>query len=158
MRDSLLAAWRTNNRVTIELVRSVPRELWETRVPGATRTVRAILAHLHNARCSWIKTLGTEHGVDAPERVDHRRVTPKQLAAALKKSGVAMEALFALERNGELPPSRRYVWRNLALDIGHVVTYFIAHDAHHRGQIVMLARQAGHRLPQSAMAALWQWK
>jgi uncharacterized damage-inducible protein DinB len=158
MRDSLLAAWRTNNRVTMELVRSLPRELFDARVPGATRTIRAICAHLHSARCSWIKTLGSEHGVKAPDRVDHRHATQAQIAAALKKSGKAMEQLFALERNGELPPSRRYVWRNLSLDLGHVVTYFIAHDAHHRGQIVMLARATGHRLPQSAMAALWQWK
>jgi uncharacterized damage-inducible protein DinB len=158
MCDGLITAWRTSNRVTIELVRSLPIELWETRVPGATRTIRAICSHLHNARCSWIKTLGAEHGVAVPDRVDHRTATPKQVAAALKKSGVAMEALFALERDGELPTSRRYVWRNLALDIDHVVTYFIAHDAHHRGQLVMLARQTGHRLPQAAMAALWQWK
>ena len=158
MRDGLISAWRTSNRVTMELVKNLPREFLDTRVPGATRTIRAICAHLHNARCTWIKTLGDEYGVKPPDHVDHRHATQAQIAAALKKSGKAMEALFALERDGELPRSRRYVWRNLALDVDHVVTYFIAHDAHHRGQIVMLARATGHRLPQSAMAALWQWK
>jgi uncharacterized damage-inducible protein DinB len=39
-----------------------------------------------------------------------------------------------------------------------VLTYFVAHEAHHRGQIVMVARQTGHRLPSTATAGLWQWK
>ena len=160
MRDSLISAWRTNNRVTIDLIERLPRELWATSVPGIPqRTIRAIAAHLHNARCRWINTLGREHGITVPARVDQHRVTPKQLVAALKRSGKAMESLFALaSESDELPPSKGYLWRNLALDLGHVVTYFIAHDAHHRGQIVMIARQTGHRLPSAVHGRLWWWR
>jgi uncharacterized damage-inducible protein DinB len=42
--------------------------------------------------------------------------------------------------------------------VAHVLTYFVAHEAHHRGQIVMVARQTGHRLPVKTISALWQWK
>jgi uncharacterized damage-inducible protein DinB len=38
-----------------------------------------------------------------------------------------------------------------------VLTYFVAHEAHHRGQIVMLARQLGHRLPSEITGGLWHW-
>jgi uncharacterized damage-inducible protein DinB len=31
------------------------------------------------------------------------------------------------------------------------------HDAHRRGQIAMLARQAGHPLPQKAMFGMSEW-
>jgi uncharacterized damage-inducible protein DinB len=157
---AILAAWRTNSRVTTELIRQLPRELWELRAEGTSRTVRAIAAHLHNARCMWIKTLGPEHGIAAPARVDHRRVTPRQLVAALNRSSAAMEALLDLgiDNGGELPPSKGYVWRNLALDVEHVLTYFVAHEAHHRGQIVMIARRTGHRLPRTATARLWWWR
>lgn len=160
LRSGLLAAWRTNNRVTIDLIQNLPPKLWDLTPPGVpSRTVRAIAAHLHNARCMWIKTLGREHGIKAPARVDHRRIAPRQLVAALKQSSAAMEALFKLGLpSGELPPSKGYFWRNLSLDLGHVVTYFIAHEAHHCGQIVMVARQTGHRLPTTAIAKLWQWK
>jgi uncharacterized damage-inducible protein DinB len=159
--SNLVAAWRTNNRVTSQLVAKLPRALWELPVPGAPqRTVRAIAAHLHNARCRWVKTLGREHGITAPARVDHHRVTPRQLVAALKRSSTGIEALLelGLAADGRIPPSTGYVWRNLSLDVGHVLTYFVAHEAHHRGQIVMVARQAGHRLPAPTTSALWQWR
>ena len=160
MLDSLISAWRTNNRVTIDLIERLPKELWATSVPGIPqRTIRAIAAHLHNARCRWIHTLGREHGLQAPPRVDQHRVTQKQLVAALKRSGKSMESLFALANDSnELPPSKGYLWRNLALGLGHVVTYFIAHDAHHRGQIVLVARQTGHRLPSAVHGRLWWWR
>jgi uncharacterized damage-inducible protein DinB len=51
--------------------------------------------------------------------------------------------------------SKGYVWRNLPLDVGHVLTYFVAHEAHHRGQIVMIARQLNQRLPPEVTNGLW---
>jgi uncharacterized damage-inducible protein DinB len=157
----LLAAWRTNNRITIQLVERLPRAVWDVAVPGAPqRTIRAIAAHLHNARCRWVKTLGREHGISTPARVDHHRATPRQLVAALKRSSTGIEALLklGLAANGSVPPSDGYVWRNLSLDVAQVLTYFVAHEAHHRGQIVMVARQTGHRLPVTTTGALWRWK
>jgi len=71
-----------------------------------------------------------------------------------------MEELLELGfvSDDQIPPSKGYVWRNLSLDVGHVLTYFVAHEAHHRGQIVMVARQTGHRLPNTILARLWRWK
>lgn len=108
----------------------------------------------------WIKTLGREHGITTPARVDHHRVARRELVAALKRSSAGMEALLqlGLAAGGQIPPSKRYVWRNLSLDVGHVLTYFVAHEGHHRGQIIMVARQTGHRLPRAATDGLWQWK
>jgi hypothetical protein len=37
------------------------------------------------------------------------------------------------------------------------LAYLIAHDAHHRGQIAMLARQVGHPLPPKVMFGIWEW-
>ena len=158
---SLVAAWRTNNRVTIGLIEHLPPALWGMRIPGMSRrTVRMLAAHLHNARCRWIKTLGREHGIAAPERVDHHHATRRQVVTALKRSGRAMEALLrlGLTSGGAIPPSRGYVWRNMSLDVGHFLTYFVAHEAHHRGQVVMVARQSGQRLPESVTAKLWWWR
>jgi uncharacterized damage-inducible protein DinB len=158
--SSLIAAWRTNSRVTAYLVERLPAPLWDAPPPGdARRTVRRTAAHLHNARCMWIKTLGRENGVPVPALVPPRTVARRDLLAGLKRSGRGIEALltFAIAEGGALPPTRAYAWRNLPLDVGHVLTYFVAHEAHHRGQIVLLARQLGHRLPKEVTGGLWLW-
>jgi uncharacterized damage-inducible protein DinB len=157
---SLLAAWRTNIRVTSYLVEHLPAAIWDEPLPGApARTVRMLAAHLHNARARWIRTLGQEHGIPTPALVDRRRVTRRQLLVALRLSGQGIEAILQLgiDAGGRVPPSRGYVWRNLPLDVGHVLSYFIAHEGHHRGQLVLLARQLGHRVPRAVTEGLWQW-
>jgi uncharacterized damage-inducible protein DinB len=159
-RDTLLAAWRTNNRVTIFLIEHLPPALWLARVPGAPRrTVRMIAGHLHNARCMWIKTLGKEHGIPTPASINRHRVEPAELITALDHSSHGIISLLNLgcDHDGVIPASSAYTWRNLPLDVGHVLTYFVAHEGHHRGQIVMLARQLGHRLPVEITGGLWQW-
>jgi uncharacterized damage-inducible protein DinB len=153
-------AWRTNDRVTRLLVEGIPADLWAASPPARRgRSIRAIAAHLHNSRRTWIATLGKEHGIAVPERVDERTVTRRALVAALRKSGAAMGRLFALgaAHGGRIPDSAGYTWRNLPLDLGHVLSYFAAHEGHHRGQIVMLARQMGRRLPREVIDSLWQF-
>jgi uncharacterized damage-inducible protein DinB len=161
LETSLLAAWKTNSRVTEYLIEHIPAHLWSATVPGSPRrTVRSIGAHLHNSRCGWIRTLGGEFGIAVPQRVDKRTVTRRQLVAALKRSSRGITALLRLgcRQGGHIPPSRAYVWRNLPLDVGHVLTYFSAHEAHHRGQVVLVARQLKCRLPAAVTDGLWQFR
>ncbi len=158
--ETILAAWRTNNLVTVFLVRGIPTAVWAAPVPGAPRkTIRMLAGHLHNARCMWLKTLGRPHGIPVPSAVDRRKVSRRQLAAALKRSSRGIEALLRLgcRSGGRVPASPAYVWRNLPLDVGHVLTYFVAHEGHHRGQILLAARQMGSRLPAAVAGGLWQW-
>lgn len=156
--ESLIAAWRTNCRITAYLVEHLPAPLWELEIPPQ-RTVRMMLGHFHNSRARWLKTLGREHGIRVPALVDLRKVTRPQLLRGLRHSAEGMESLLrlGLGAGGQVPPSKGYVWRNLPLDVGHVLAYFVAHEAHHRGQIVMLARQTGHRLPREVVNGLWQF-
>jgi len=159
-RDMLLAAWRTNNCVTVFLFEHLPPELWRATVPGAPRrTVRMLAGHIHNARCMWIKTLGREYGIAVPRAVNRHKVGPKELIPALGRSSRGIIGLLTLgcDQGGVIPASSSYTWRNLPLDVGHVLTYFVAHEGHHRGQIVMLARQLGYRLPAEVTNGLWQW-
>jgi len=158
--DAILNAWSTNSRVTVYLVESVPAALWDAPIPGCPRrTLRMIAGHIHNARCMWIKTLGRPHGVRVPRSVDRRRVSRVGLIRALKRSGRGISGLLklGLENGGRIPATKAYIWRNLPLDVGHVLAYFVAHEGHHRGQIVLAARQMGLRLPPSVTGGLWQW-
>jgi uncharacterized damage-inducible protein DinB len=158
--DSILNAWSTNDRITAFLVENLPDALWDAAIPSSPRrTIRMVAAHMHNARCMWIKTLGQPHGIGVPSAVDRHRVSRSQLVRALKRSGIGIASLLdlGLKRDGEIPPTAAYVWRNLPLDVGHVLAYFVAHEGHHRGQILLAARQLDQRLPANVTNGLWQW-
>ena len=156
--DRLIAAWRTTNRATTYLIEHLPASLWSIQVPGVPRlTVGMIAAHLHNSRCRWVRSLGAVHGVKVPRLVTLGRVSQAELLTALSRSSDGMIALIRLgiANGGRVP---RATWQNFPTDMEHFLTYFVAHEAHHRGQIVMVARQLKHRLSSSTIAGLWQWQ
>lgn len=101
--------------------------------------------------------IGERHGVKVPPSVDARAVRQSELTRALERSSRGIVALIelAVSRGGAIPPA---AWQNFPTDLVHFLSYFVAHEAHHRGQLVMLARQLGHKLPVEVTAGLWQWK
>jgi uncharacterized damage-inducible protein DinB len=156
--EALIAAWRTSHRVTVYLIENLPPELWSETVPGSPRrTVRVIAAHIHNARCMWIKMIGARHGIAVPRTVNGRVVRPSELSRALEHSseGIIRLIRLGMAQGGTVPAA---AWQNFPTDLVHFLSYFVAHEAHHRGQLCMLARQLGHRLPAEVTAGLWQWK
>ena len=155
--NRVLAAWRTNNRATEYLVEHLPPSVWFGQVPGIPRlTVGMIAAHIHNSRCRWIKSLGARHGIEVPPLVDLRRVRPRALVKALSRSSEGMVKLIELgiANGGRVP---RATWQNFPTDLEHFRSYFAAHEGHHRGQLCMVARQLGQRLPRSVAEGVWQW-
>ena len=155
--SSPITAWRTTNRATVYLVEHLPAVVWSSQVPGIPRlTAGMIAAHMHNSRCSWIKSIGARHGVKVPRPVDPRRVRPPELVKALARSSEGMVQLIQLgiDGGGRIP---RATWQNFPTDLDHFLSYFAAHEGHHRGQLCMIARQLGHRLPRNVAGGVWQW-
>lgn len=101
--------------------------------------------------------IGGRHGVVVPKTVNARTVRLSELLRALARSSEGMIALIELgvARGGAIPPA---AWQNFPTDLVHFLSYFVAHEAHHRGQLCMLARQLGYRLPPEITGGLWQWK
>ncbi len=154
---AIIAAWRTTNRATIYLVERLPPAAWSSPVPGIPRqTIGTIAAHIHNSRCHWIKSIGAKHGVAVPRLVDLRRVRQPALVRALSRSSKGMIDLIELgiARGGRIPAA---AWQNFPTDLEHFLSYFAAHEGHHRGQLLMICRQLGHRLPPAVAAGIWQW-
>lgn len=156
--QEVIDAWHTNDRVTTFLIENLPAKLWPMNVPGfPRRTVRAIAAHIHNARCIWVTMIGKPHGIKMPRRVNSRTIEQSEMPEALARSSKGMVDLINLgaAHGGKVPPC---AWQNFPTDLPHFLSYFVAHEAHHRGQLIMIARQLGHRLPDEVVYGVWQWK
>ena len=148
--ESLLNAFETNERINQFLLENLPGEAWRAKPPeGKGRDIAAIVSHMHNVRVMWLKAAAK--GSKIPEQLEKSTVTVAQAAKALDQSFVALEAVLksALESDGRVKGFRP--------DVAGFVGYLIAHDAHHRGQISMLARQVGHPISQKAMFGMWEW-
>ena len=148
--QSLLNAFDTNDRINQYLLENLPAEAWRAEPPeGKGRTIAAIAAHMHNVRVMWLKAAAK--GSKIPQQLDRSTVTPAQAAKGLEQSRAALSAVLkaSLEGDGRVKGFRP--------DVAGFFGYLVAHDAHHRGQICMLARQVGHPLSQKAMFGMWEW-
>jgi len=156
--EALLNSWKTVNEVSVYLIRSIDPELWDRKIPGYPRkTIGMLLVHLHNIRCMWIKEIDKEKITRMPTRLDPKRATRDELLNAMKLSNEAMLALFerCIGNGGKLPA--RPAWLNFPNDVMHLFAYIVAHEAHHRGQIMMAMRQLGQPLPRNVTGEFWQW-
>lgn len=147
---ALLNAFAINDRINQYMIDNLPREAWRAEPPeGKGREVAAIVAHMHNVRVMWLKAAAK--GSQIPDQLDRHTTTPVQAKKALAQSHDALSAVLedALASDGRV--------KGFKPDVAAFFGYLIAHDAHHRGQIAMLARQVGHALPQKAMFGMWEW-
>lgn len=147
---TLLNVFNTNNRINQYLIDSLPPMAWKAKPPdGEGRTISAIVAHMHNVRVMWLKV--SAKGSEIPAQLDRSTVTPAQALRTLEQSCKSLTEFIAraLAADGRIKGFRP--------DVGGFLGYLIAHDAHHRGQIAMLARQLGYPLPQKVTFGMWEW-
>ncbi|MBZ5573119.1 MAG: DinB family protein [Acidobacteriia bacterium] len=148
--QALLTAFDTNDRINRYMIENLPAEAWRAEPPeGKGRTIAAIVAHIHNVRVMWLKA--TAKGSKIPDQLERGSVTPAQALKALEQSRASLSVVLqsALENDGRV--------KGFKPDVAGFFGYLMAHDAHHRGQIAMLARQVSHPLPQKAMFGMWEW-
>lgn len=154
--DELLEAWRTNNRITLFLLDHVSDEgLACTLSTRGGRDVARQLAHLHDVRIYHLENRARElaAGLAKFQARDAPKTSPDReaLREALVASGEAVERFLVGVLAGE--PKRK----GFKKGIFTTLAYFVAHESHHRGSILLTLKQCGHALPREAAYAIWDW-
>lgn len=148
--SALLHAFDTNEKVNQFLLDQLPAAAWRAEPPnGKGRTAAAIVAHIHNVRVMWLKMAAK--GSRIPEQLERDKVSVAGAKKGLADSHAALHALIesSMKSDGRI--------KGFPPDVASFIGYLIAHDAHHRGQVAMLARQTGNPLPKPAQFGMWEW-
>lgn len=158
----LIETYSVNDAMNQLLLKHLDPRAWRAELPGTGRggrTIAAMFAHLHNSRLVWLKNSAPH--LKCPAALDPARCTMKQAAAAHRKSG---EQCLRMLTDGLTGGSKRRVtkfsrgsWVPVWPAGGGMFAYMFSHEAHHRGQIIMLAHQLGYRLSPTAWGGIWQW-
>jgi uncharacterized damage-inducible protein DinB len=160
LQSSSAQVFLLNDRINQMLIEQFDAAAWTTR-PSAkarVRSIAAIFTHMHNVRCKWIRL--TAPHLKAPPQLDRARCTPQQARVALAKSaaGCAKMLAEALGGNAGIKQFRRDGWAR-PWPVGlEMLCYMLSHEAHHRGQVCMLAHQLGFRLPTEVTSGMWNWE
>jgi len=135
-----------------------------TRPGTRTRTIAAIFVHMHHVRRKWIR-LSAPH-LSLPAELD-RNCTQAQARKALAASGARCMQMIEhlLTSSTELSSTplkeRKFLrdgWARAWPAGPMMVAYMITHEAHHRGQVCMLANQLGFKLPGAVTSGMWRWE
>ena len=141
------------------LLHSLDPLAWTAKPPGNVRTIAAIFTHVHNVRTKWIR-LSAPH-LKRPSQLSRASATPQQVRDALTESAARCEEMLSgALGDGEIRVEsfRRDGWATAWPPGVEMLCYMLSHEAHHRGQICMLAHQLGYPLTNAVTSGLWNWE
>jgi len=148
-----------NERINQLLIESLDPKAWRAKPPGKVRNIAAIFTHMHNVRTKWVR-LSAPH-LKVPRQLSRTRCTPKQASAGLAESAARCEEMLAeaLGRpGGRVKKFLRDGWARPWPPGVEMLCYMLSHEAHHRGQVCMLAHQLGFPLPNAVTSQMWNWE
>jgi uncharacterized damage-inducible protein DinB len=148
-----------NERMNQILLEHLDPTAWRAKPPGKVRTIAAIFTHMHNVRTKWVRL--TAPHLKVPRQLDRTRCTPQQACAGLAESGARCAEMLADalgSGQGRVETFRRDGWAR-PWPVGvEMLCYMLSHEAHHRGQVCMLAHQLGFQLPSEVTSGIWNWE
>jgi len=147
-----------NERMNQILIEKLDPAVWITKPPGKVRAIAAIFTHMHNVRTKWIRL--TAPHLKLPRQLSRNHCTPKQASAALAESAARCIEMLAeaLGGDGHIQKFHRDGWAKPWPICPEMLCYMLAHEAHHRGQVSMLAHQIGLPLPKEVGYGMWNWE
>ncbi|MEP7164964.1 MAG: DinB family protein [Ferruginibacter sp.] len=149
MKD-LVETFEINNRINLYLLNEIDESWLNDTAATRGRNIGEQFAHIHNVRLMWFKAAAPELLAGSNKIEKENGINKKQLVKELTDSGNAMVKLlnkaFAENKVKGFKP-------HPAAFAG----YIIAHESHHRGQIMLCLKENKHLTNKSLGFAIWEW-
>jgi len=151
MKEQLLEAWQINNTMNLLLIDNISDGGMEKTLSPRGRTVYTQLVHVHNVRIQWLEVCAPAIFKKHPALAKDVAFNRKNLRNAFIDSANGISQLIAesWDNGGKVKSFKK--------GIIPMIGYFISHDSHHRGNIMLTLKQSGEKLPDVLKWGLWEW-
>ncbi len=152
MKAQIIKTWHINNRVHLMLIDAMSDEgLHCTLSKRGGGTPAKQFTHLHNLRLWRLEKVDKEL-LQGQTKIDITGTIDKSLLKKrLSESGAAIAKIIenGIDAGGKIKSFKRGVIPFLG--------YMIAHESHHRGNILLTLKQCGHKIPKDIQYGIWAW-
>ena len=152
IKDQIEETWYINHRINLLLIDSITEEsLFFTTSKRGGGTIGHQLAHIYNVRFWKLESIKRVLVSDLTT-IKAEDIKTKDMLKQYHKISTDLVAIVLREgadNNGVIKGFKRGI---IAL-----LGYFIAHESHHRGNILLTLKLSGFRLPDELKYGIWEW-
>jgi uncharacterized damage-inducible protein DinB len=148
----IIETWRINNRVNLFMIENIPEEaLAATLSTRGGRDIARQFAHMHIVRVKRLTAFAKKSALELIQFDKNESPSRKILLLAFEQSGTAMERFMThcVNQGGAVSNFKR--------GLVPMLGYYISHEAHHRGNILVTMKQNGIKVPDTLRWGIWEW-
>ena len=147
---SLADTFLLNNRVNLMLLDALTGEQLAHVPSPRARSIADQFAHLHNVRLMWLE-VAAPAAAKGMAKIEKSAATRSGLRESLEESAAALAGVIEeAERSGKMRGYKRGVTAFCG--------YALAHEGHHRGQILAHLKHAKMPVDRGVGYGIWEWE
>ncbi|MBK9569313.1 MAG: hypothetical protein IPP43_11040 [Chitinophagaceae bacterium] len=152
MKDQLLGTWHTHNKMNYLLIdNTTDAGMQKSLSTRSGRTIYEQWVHIHSVRMQWLEICAIDIFKKYMPLDKKAAFNRKALRKAFDDSAKGIEELLSRswDNGGTVKGFRKGVIPLLG--------YFISHESHHRGNMLLTLKQSGEKIPDTVKWGLWDW-